>query len=150
MKPSCYVKLFIFQHTHRNMTEVQAQFKLSKKILFFYLIELISVSAFTFIEGFSGLMWLAVAISFIGIIPRSKGMTMIAQIFLVLSSLLWGYIVMYNLTSAPGTFTVLLLARVIATLIGFKDIKEQMIVVIPLLIAFALFKPVGCVPPLDF
>ncbi len=133
-----------------NMTNSLAKIKLSKKILFFYLVELISVSAFTFIEGFSGLMWLAVAISFIGIIPRIKGMVLVSQVFLVLSSVLWGYIVMYNLTSAPGTFTVILLARVIATLIGFKNIKEQMIVVIPLLIAFALFKPVGCVPPLDF
>ncbi len=133
-----------------NMTNSLAKIKLSKKTLFFYLVELISVSAFTFIEGFSGLMWLAVAISFIGIIPRIKGVVLVSQVFLVLSSVLWGYIVMYNLTSAPGTFTVILLARVIATLIGFKNIKEQMIVVIPLLIAFALFKPVGCVPPLDF
>lgn len=133
-----------------NMTNSLAKIKLSKKTLFFYFVELISVSAFTFIEGFSGLMWLAVAISFIGIIPRIKGMMLVSQVFLILSSVLWGYIVMYNLTSAPGTFTVILLARVIATLIGFKDIKEQMIVVIPLLIAFALFKPVGCVPPLEF
>jgi len=118
--------------------------------MFFYIVELISVIAFTIIEGFSGLLWLAVAISFIGIIPRIKSMMLIARIFLVLSSVLWGYIVMYNLTSAPETFTVLLLARVIATLVGFKDIKDQMIVVIPLLIAFALFKPVGCIPPLDF
>ncbi len=132
------------------MTNSLAKIKLSRKTLLFYLVELISVSAFTFIEGFSGLMWLAVAISFIGIIPRTKGMVLVSQVFLVLSSVLWGYIVMYNLTSAPGIFTVLILARVIATLIGFKNIKEQMIVVIPLLIAFALFKPVGCVPPLDF
>jgi membrane-anchored protein YejM (alkaline phosphatase superfamily) len=132
------------------MTDTIIASNLSKRTMVFYAIELISAVAFTFIEGFSGLIWLAVAISFIGIIPRLKNMPIIAQIFLALSSVLWGYIVMYNLTSAPGTFTVLLIARVIATLIGFKNIKDQMIVVIPLLIAFALFKPVGCVPPLDF
>lgn len=132
------------------MTDSLAPIKLSKRTLLFYLVELISVIAFTFLERFHGLMWLAVAISLIGIIPRNKGMILFAKVCLILSSLLWGYIVMYNLTSAPGTFTVLLLARVISTLIGFKDIKDQMIIVIPLLIAFALFKPIGCIPPLDF
>lgn len=132
------------------MTEKKSNSILSKRLMIFYIVELISVSVFTIIEGFSGLLWLALAISFVGIIPRLQNKKLFAQVFLVLSSILWGYIVMYNLTSAPGTFTFLLLARVISTLIGFKDIKEQMIVVVPLLIAFALFKPVGCVPPLDF
>jgi hypothetical protein len=125
-------------------------------MFFFYAVELISAIAFTVFQTFSGLIWLAVLISFIGIIPKAvsaitgKAKVLIPQICLILSSLLWGYIMLYSLTSAPIIYTSILVARVIATLVAFKEIRDHIIVVLPLLVAFALLKPAGCVPPLSF
>ncbi len=125
--------------------------------MFFYAVELISAILLTIIEGFLGLMWLAIAISFIGIIPKlqlisfsEKTKVLFHQICLILSSALWGYIVMYYLSSAPIIYTALLVARIIATIIAFKEIKNHIIVVAPLLIGFALLKQAGCIPPIAF
>lgn len=130
---------------------------LDKKAVFFYAVELLSVLALTIIEGFSGLMWLAVAISFIGIIPRVmllklpiKGSQFIMQASLILSSILWGYIVMYYLSNAPIIYTTMLVIRIIATILSFKEIRDHIIVVVPLLIGFALLKQAGCIPPIAF
>ncbi|MBL4661487.1 MAG: hypothetical protein JKY19_14105 [Alcanivoracaceae bacterium] len=132
---------------------------LDKKIIFFYVVEFFSALAFTYFEGFSGLIWLTVAISFIGIIPKSQSLSgkisdksknIIAKTCLILSSALWGYIMLYSLTSAPVIYTAILVARVLATLIAFREIRDHVIVVLPLLIAFALLKPAGCIPPIAF
>ena len=132
---------------------------LNKKIILFYIVELLSAIAFTYLEYFSGLIWLAVAISFIGIIPKlqslagtisDKNKSIIIQTCLILSSALWGYIMLYSLTSAPVIYTSILVARVLATLIAFREIRDHVIVVLPLLIAFALLKPAGCIPPIAF
>lgn len=130
---------------------------LNKKTTLFYAVELISVIALTVTEGFSGLMWLAVAISFVGLIPRimpsdfsAKTGQLIIQICLILSSALWGYIIMYYLNTAPIVYTAMLIARIITTIIAFKEIRDHMIVVIPLLIGFALLKQAGCIPPIAF
>ena len=132
---------------------------LTKKMLFFYGIELLSAIAFTILNSFSGLIWLAVAISFMGIIPKLNSFNgmldintrnLISRACLLLSSLLWGYIILYSLTSAPVIYTSILVARILSTIITFKDIKDHIIVVVPLLLAFALLKPAGCIPPIAF
>jgi len=130
---------------------------LNKRIAFFYLVELLSAIVFTLLVGFSGLIWLAVVISFVGLAVKllantfsTKSINLIAIISLVLSSVLWGYIILYSLTSLPVIYTSILVARVLATLIAFKEIRDHVIVVLPLLIAFALLKPAGCVPPIAF
>lgn len=130
---------------------------MNKKLMFFYAIELISAILLTVTEGFLGLMWLAIAISFLGIIPKlqfssfsEKTKVLFHQICLILSSALWGYIVMYYLSSAPIIYTALLVARIIATIIAFKEIKNHIIVVAPLLLGFALLKQAGCIPPIAF
>lgn len=141
------------------MSDENQKINLNNKIIFFYAVELISAIAFTFLQGFSGLIWLAVAISFVGILPRLKTMSgkapdktrhLITQICLILSSALWGYIMLYSLTSAPIIYTSILVARIIATIIAYKEIRDHVIVVLPLLIAFALLKPAGCIPPIAF
>jgi len=128
-------------------------------MIFFYLVELISAVAFQYFQGFSGLIWLAVALSFLGIIPKLNALSMtfsdklkqiIPQICLILSSILWGYIILYSLTSAPVIYTAILVARIVATLVAFREIRDHVIVVLPLLIAFALLKPAGCIPPIAF
>ena len=129
---------------------------LNKKMMFFYAVELASAIAYTYIEGFSGLVWLAVAISLIGIIPQlmsnfsQSNTDKITLVCLILSSALWGYIIMYYLSGAPVVFSVILVARIIATIIAFKNIRDHIIVVIPLLIGFALLKQAGCIPPIAF
>ena len=133
-----------------------ANLTLNKKMWFFYAVELLSAVAFTLLHQFSGLIWLAVAISFIGIpIKMAKSLSdksknLITQTCLILSSLLWGYIILYSLTSAPVIYTSILIARVIATIVAFREIRDHVIVVLPLLVAFALLKPAGCVPPIAF
>ncbi len=130
---------------------------LSKKMMFFYAVELISAIAYTITEGFLGLIWFAVAISFIGLIPKltaskfpAKTITLIARACLLLSSITWGYIIMYYLSSTPVILTTILVARVIATLITFKELRDHIIIVAPLLIGFALLKQAGCIPPIAF
>lgn len=131
--------------------------RITKRIIFFHVVEIISVLAFTLLEKFSGLLWIAVLISFLGLGTRLfadnlstltvKTITLTA---LILSSLLWGYIIMYYLSKAPVIYTVLMAARFISTIIGIKEIRDQFIVIIPLLIGFALLQQAGCIPPLDF
>ena len=132
---------------------------INKKMAFFYAAELISAIAFTYFQFLSGLIWLAVGISLFGIFFKvnliaekisAKLRNIIVQACLILSSALWGYIILWSLASAPVIYTAILLARVIATIVAFKDIKDHIIVVLPLLIGFALLKPAGCVPPLAF
>jgi hypothetical protein len=130
---------------------------LSKRVILFYLVEFISALVFTIIEEFSGLIWLAVAISFAGLLAKllpntilAKNANSISLVCLILSSILWGYIILYSLTSLPVIYTSILVARVLATLIAFKEIRDHVIVVLPLLIAFALLKPAGCIPPIAF
>ncbi len=130
---------------------------MNKKLMFFYVIEITSAIALTVTEGFLGLMWLAIAISFVGLITKlnlvslsNKTKNLTQQISLILSSVLWGYIVMYYLSSAPIIYTALLIARIVATIIAFKEIKNHIIVVVPLLIGFALLKQAGCIPPIAF
>ena len=141
------------------MATTQLYNPLSKKMWLFYFIELASVISFTVFKTHSNLMWLAVIISFVGIIPKylaAQGKLSIAitniisQTCLILSSLLWAYIIMYSLNSAPVAYSVLLVVRIVATIITFKEIRDHIIIVAPLLIAFALLKPAGCVPPLEF
>lgn len=129
---------------------------INKKMVFFYTVELISAIAYTYFEGFFGLVWLAVAISLIGIIPRlmlgfSENIThKIILVCLILSSVLWGYIIMYFLSGAPVVFSIMLVARIIATIVAFKEIRDHIIVIIPLLVGFALLKQAGCIPPIAF
>ena len=132
---------------------------INKKMALFYAVELISAIAFTYFQFSSGLIWLAVGISFFGIIFKlnfmadklsEKVRNYIVQACLILSSALWGYIILWSLASAPIIYTAILVARVLSTIIAFKDIKDHIIVVVPLLIGFALLKPAGCVPPLAF
>lgn len=132
---------------------------INKKMAFFYAVELISAIAFTYFQFSSGLIWLAVGISLFGIIFKlnimsdklsAKLRNIIVQACLILSSALWGYIILWSLASAPIIYTGILVARVIATIVAFKDIKDHIIVVLPLLIGFALLKPAGCIPPLAF
>jgi len=141
------------------MSDSNATLVINKKMILFYAVELISAIAFTYLQKFSGLIWLAVAISFVGILPKlqllsgkisDKTRYLIAQTCLILSSALWGYIMLYSLTSAPVIYTSILLARIIATVIAYKEIRDHVIVVLPLLIAFALLKPAGCIPPISF
>ena len=141
------------------MATTQLYNPLNKKMWLFYFIELASVVSFTAFQGNSNLMWLTVIISFVGIIPKhlaAQGklsilMTnIITQSCLILSSLLWAYIIMYSLNSAPVVYSILLVVRILATIIAFKEIRDHIIIVAPLLIAFALLKPAGCVPPLEF
>ena len=141
------------------MATTQLYNPLNKKMWLFYFIELASVVSFTAFQGNSNLMWLTVIISFVGIIPKylaTQGklsilMTnIITQSCLILSSLLWAYIIMYSLNSAPVVYSILLVVRILATIIAFKEIRDHIIIVAPLLIAFALLKPAGCVPPLEF
>lgn len=130
---------------------------MDKKLMLFYIIELTSAIALTVTEGFLGLMWLAIAISFVGFSTNLSSRSLSAktkkltqQISLILSSILWGYIVMYYLSSAPIVYTVLLILRIIATIIAFKEVKNHIIVVVPLLLGFALLKQAGCIPPIAF
>ncbi len=130
---------------------------MNKKLIFFYIIEIASAIALTLLEGFLGLMWLAVAISFIGAIPQlkliktpDKTAKLIRQVCLILSSIIWGYIIMYYLSAAPIVYTAMLVARIITTIIAFKEIHDHIIVVVPLLIGFALLKQAGCIPPIAF
>jgi hypothetical protein len=131
--------------------------QVNKKWYFFYTIELVSAIALTIFDEFSGLMWLAVAISYLGLIAKLPAINLsvkisnhISQMCLILSSILWGYIIMYYLSASPIIYTILLIARILSTIIAFKDIKQHIIVVIPLLIGFALLKQAGCIPPIAF
>ena len=126
---------------------------------FFYAIELLSAIAFSVLHGFSELIWLAVVVSYVGIIAKLsfmqdklsiKARNFITQLCLILSSVIWGYIILYSLNSLPVIYTSILVARVIATIVAFKEIRDHVIVVLPLLVGFALLKPAGCVPPLAF
>lgn len=141
------------------MTEVTLINSLNKRMAFFYAVELLSAIAFTVLHGFSGLIWLAVVVSYLGIIAKLAFMqdklsikirNLITQVCLIFSSLIWGYIILYSLNSLPVIYTSILVARVIATIVAFKEIRDHVIVVLPLLIGFALLKPAGCVPPLAF
>ena len=145
--------------TKNAMTTVKLHNPLNKKMFFFYAVELISASVFTLLQEFSGLMWLAVVVSFLGIMPKylatqgglnPKTANLITTTCLILSSLLWAYIIMYSLKSAPVIYSGILVARILATIIAFKEIRDHLIIVVPLLLAFALMKPAGCVPPLAF
>jgi len=142
-----------------KMPEIQLYNPLTKKMWFFYFIELLSVIGFTIKEGNSNLIWLTVVTSFIGIVPKYlaqrkklsyKVTNIITQACLILSSLLWAYIIMYSLNSAPMVYSIILVARIVSTIIAFKDIRDHIIIVVPLLLAFALLKPAGCIPPLAF
>ena len=141
------------------MTEATLANPLNKKMSFFYIVELISAIAFTVLHGFSGLIWLAVVVSYVGIIAKLALMqdklsikirNLITQICLIFSSIIWGYIILYSLNSLPVIYTSIFVARVIATIVAFKEIRDHVIVVLPLLIGFALLKPAGCIPPLVF
>jgi hypothetical protein len=141
------------------MTQTILANPLNKRMSFFYAVELLSAIAFTVLHGFSGLIWLAVFVSYVGIIAKLpfmqdklsiKTRNLITQICLIFSSIIWGYIILYSLNSLPVIYTSILVARVIATIVAFKEIRDHVIVVLPLLVGFALLKPAGCVPPLAF
>lgn len=132
-------------------------YPVSKRTLFFYVVELISVIAYSYFEGFLGLMWLAVAVSFLGLVPKlipekfsSKTAQVFSQICLIISSIAWGYIVMYYLSAAPAVLTTILVFRILGTLISFKAMRDQIIIIAPLLVGFALLKQAGCIPPIAF
>lgn len=141
------------------MSEATLANPLNKKMVLFYAIELLSAITFTVLHGFSGLIWLAVVVSYIGIIAKLafmndklsvKTRNLITQLCLILSSIIWAYIILYSLNSLPVIYTSILVARIIATIVAFREIRDHVIVVLPLLLAFALLKPAGCVPPLAF
>ncbi|MEZ5495380.1 MAG: hypothetical protein R3F25_00885 [Gammaproteobacteria bacterium] len=141
-----------FQENHNDST-------LPKRRYFFHIVEIISALAYTYFVGFSGILWIAVAISLLSLVIQTnvfskslstKATFIISQLCLVISSIIWGYLVMYFLSSAPKVFTIILVARVIATIVGFKEIRDQAIVVLPLLIGFVFIQQQGCIPPLDF